>query len=80
MTVYPGPVTFDDPDLVIKAVLKGIEVGTALENQVKSMIGRGKLVQVLRDWCPIFPGFFLYYPSRRNRPAALEALIEILRL
>lgn len=81
MTVYPqGPVTFDDPDLVIKAALNGIGVGTALEAQVKRLISERRLVQVLQEWCPIFPGFFLYYPSRRNRPAALEALINSLRL
>jgi hypothetical protein len=31
---------------------------------------------VLEDWCPPFAGFFLYYPSRRQQPAALSALIE----
>jgi DNA-binding transcriptional LysR family regulator len=35
---------------------------------------------VLEDWCPPFPGFFLYYPSRRQQPAALAALVETLRL
>ena len=44
------------------------------------MIADGKLIQVLRDWCPVFPGYFLYYPSRRNQPAALAALIEALRI
>jgi len=34
----------------------------------------------LKDWCPSFPGYFLYYPSRRNQPAALAALIDALRL
>jgi len=38
------------------------------------------LVRVLEDWCPPFPGFFLYYPSRRQHPAALTALIETLRV
>ena len=41
--------------------------------------GRGALVPVLEDWCPPFPGFFLYYPSQRQLPAALAALIETLR-
>jgi DNA-binding transcriptional LysR family regulator len=40
----------------------------------------GKLLRVLEDWCPAFPGFYLYYPSRRQVPAALAALIETLRL
>ena len=39
----------------------------------------GALVRVLEDWCPPFPGYFLYYPRRRQQPAALSALIETLR-
>lgn len=81
VTVYPkGPATFDDPDLVIRAVLNGMGIGTSLEESVRERIAKGQLVQVLRDWCPVFPGYFLYYPSRRNQPAALAALIETLRL
>jgi DNA-binding transcriptional LysR family regulator len=80
LTVNPqGPVTFDDPDLVIRAVLDGIGIGTAMEESVATMIADGRLVQILRDWCPTFPGYFLYYPSRRNQPAALAALIHTLR-
>jgi DNA-binding transcriptional LysR family regulator len=80
LTVNPqGPAMFDDPDLVIRAVLNGVGIGTALEEPLAEMIGKGRLVQVLRDWCPTFPGYFLYYPSRRNQPAALAALINTLR-
>ena len=39
-----------------------------------------KLMRLLEDWCQPLPGFFLYYPNRRNQPAALTALINILRL
>jgi DNA-binding transcriptional LysR family regulator len=81
LTVNPqGPATFDDPDLVIQTVLKGLGIGTAMEEPLAEMIAKGRLVQVLRDWCPTFPGYFLYYPSRRNQPAALAALIHTLRL
>ncbi len=81
LTVNPqGPVTFDDADLVIRAVLNGVGIGTAVEEPLAEMIANGRLVQVLRDWCPTFPGYFLYYPSRRNHPAALTALINTLRL
>lgn len=81
LTVSPqGPATFDDPDLVIQAVLRGIGIGTAMEETLAPLIAKGRLVQVLRDWCPPFPGYFLYYPSRRNQPAALSALIQTLRL
>src|ERR1700733_3840658 len=81
LTVNPrGPVTFDDPDLVIRAALNGVGVGTAMEDSLAKMIADGRLIQVLKDWCPTFPGYFLYYPSRRNQPAALAALINTLRL
>ncbi|WP_263368840.1 LysR family transcriptional regulator [Edaphobacter bradus] len=81
LTVNPqGPVTFDDPDLVVQAVLNGVGIATTVEQPLSEMIAKGRLVQVLRDWCPTFPGYFLYYPSRRNQPAALAALINTLRL
>ena len=81
LTVSPqGPASFDDPDLVIQAVLDGVGIGTTMEDTIAGLIAEGRLVQVLRDWCPSFPGYFLYYPSRRNQPAALSALINALRL
>jgi DNA-binding transcriptional LysR family regulator len=81
VTVNPqGPVTFDDSELVIQAVLDGIGIGTAIEEPLKELIVKKRLVQVLEDWCPTFPGYFLYYPSRRNQPAALAALIQTLRM
>jgi DNA-binding transcriptional LysR family regulator len=81
LSVSPqGPVSFDDPDLVIQAVLEGVGIGTAMEDSLKGLLAEGRLVQVLKDWCPLFPGYFLYYPSRRNQPAALAALINSLRL
>ena len=81
LTINPqGPVTFDDPDLVVQAVLNGVGIATTVEQPISEIIAKGHLVQVLRDWCPTFPGYFLYYPSRRNQPAALAALINTLRL
>jgi DNA-binding transcriptional LysR family regulator len=61
-------------------VLNGVGIGTALEESLAEMIAKGRLIQVLTEWCPTFPGYFLYYPSRRNQPAALAALINTLRL
>jgi DNA-binding transcriptional LysR family regulator len=81
LTVSPqGPASFDDPDLVIQAVLNGIGIGTSMEATLADLIGKGRLIQVLKDWCPPFPGYFLYYPSRRNQPTALKALINALRV
>lgn len=75
-----GPAVFDDPNLVIQAALNGVGLGIAFEGQVAELIAKRHLIRVLEDWCPTFPGFFLYYPSRRNQPAALAALINTLRL
>ncbi len=81
LTVSPvGPASFDDPDLVIQAVLDGVGLGTSVEYCLEKLVAKGRLIQVLKDWCPSFPGYFLYYPSRRNQPAALTALIEAIRL
>jgi DNA-binding transcriptional LysR family regulator len=81
VTVSPqGPASFDDPDLVIQAALDGVGIGSSMEESLADLIAKGKLIQILKDWCPSFPGYFLYYPSRRNQPAALAALIETLRL
>jgi DNA-binding transcriptional LysR family regulator len=81
LTVNPqGPASFDDPDLVIQAVLEGIGIGTSMEDKLAILLNKKRLVQVLQDWCPSFPGYFLNYPSQRNQPAALAALIDALRI
>jgi hypothetical protein len=45
------------------------------EGYVRDPIKSGALVSVLDDWCPPFPGPFLYYPSRRQPPPALAAFV-----
>ncbi|MCL4782247.1 MAG: LysR family transcriptional regulator [Bryobacterales bacterium] len=75
-----GPVVFDDTNLAIQAALHGVGLGLAFEDAVADLLEKGRLIQVLDDWCQPFPGYFLYYPSRRNQPAALSALIKTLRL
>ena len=75
-----GPLSFDDSELVIQAVLQDMGIGMAMEHFLLPRIRDGKLIQVMKDWCPVFPGYFLYYPSRRNQPGALAALIGALRL
>ena len=39
----------------------------------------GRLVRVLADWCPPFPGYHLYYPSRRQATPAFALLVDALR-
>src|SRR5262249_9535110 len=76
----PGPLIVTDPELTIRGALDGVGLTFALEEHVAGRIAKGELVRVLEDWCPPFDGFFLYYPSRRHQPPALEALVHALRV
>ena len=49
-----------------------------IEEQAAAYLAGGALARVLEDWCELFAGYFLYYPRRRQQPAALSALIEAL--
>jgi DNA-binding transcriptional LysR family regulator len=75
-----GPLIIDDTSLIIQAALAGAGLGLAYEEQVAEHIAKRRLVRVLEDWSPPFPGFFMYYPSRQHQPAALSALVHALRL
>jgi DNA-binding transcriptional LysR family regulator len=75
-----GPLVVDDVELVIRAAVDGVGLAFLSMDRVAHHLAAGALVRVLEDWCPPFPGFFLYYPSRRQLPAALSALIDTLRL
>jgi DNA-binding transcriptional LysR family regulator len=75
-----GPLIVDDAEIHVRAALDGIGVVWTLEHYAAPFISTGTLVRVLEDWCPPFPGYFLYYPSRRQQTPALLALIETLRL
>ncbi len=75
-----GPVIVSDADFMIRAALDGVGLAYALEDYVAEHIARGRLVRVLEDWCPPFDGYFLYYPSRRHQPPALQALVDALRV
>jgi DNA-binding transcriptional LysR family regulator len=75
-----GPLVFTDPEFTLRAALDGLGLAYLFEDHVSGPLGRGELVRVLEDWCPPFDGYFLYYPSRRQQPPALQALIETLRV
>lgn len=74
-----GPLVANDSDLPAAAVRAGAGLGYMMEHEVADEIASGKLIQVLADWCPAFPGFHLYHPSRRQSPPALRALIAALK-
>jgi DNA-binding transcriptional LysR family regulator len=75
-----GPLIVDDVDLVIRAAIDGVGLAFLGEDLAAPHLASGALIRVLQTWCQPFPGFFLYYPSRRQQPAALSALIKVLRL
>lgn len=74
-----GPLTVNDADLAVAAALDGVGLAYVLDPRVLDLVEAGRLVRVLEAWCPPFPGFYLYHPSRRQAPAALRALIGVLR-
>jgi DNA-binding transcriptional LysR family regulator len=55
-------------------------VSSGKTEQAAPHLASGAPVRVLEDWCPPVAGYFLYYPSRRQQPPALSALIDTLRL
>jgi DNA-binding transcriptional LysR family regulator len=62
--------------LQLQAACDGLGLWMTFEGHVRAAIDAGALVSVLDDWCPYFPGPFLYYPSRRQPPPALKAFID----
>jgi DNA-binding transcriptional LysR family regulator len=61
--------------MAMRAACDGVGFWTTFEGYVRNAVESGALVSVLDDWCPPFPGPFLYYPSRRQPPPALAAFV-----
>jgi DNA-binding transcriptional LysR family regulator len=61
--------------LARRAALDGVGFWSTFDGYVGKEVASGELVSVLEDWCPAFPGPFLYYPSRRQLPPALSAFV-----
>ena len=62
------------------SAIDGVGLTFLMEEHAAPYLANGQLLRVLKEWCEPFPGYFLYYPSRRQQPAALAALIDTLRL
>ena len=75
-----GQLVFNTATMSVKAARAGSGLAFVPEDRVLSYIGSGELVRVLVDWCPSFPGFHLYYPSRRQPTPAFTVLANALRL
>lgn len=74
-----GQLVFNNLGLRLSSALDGLGVAYMPEDQVLPYIAEGQLAQVLEDWCPYFPGYHLYYPSRRHSSPALSLLVDVLR-
>jgi DNA-binding transcriptional LysR family regulator len=74
-----GQLTFNSLAMRLSSALDGLGVAYMPEDQVLPYVAEGRLVRVLEDWCPPFPGYHLYYPSRRQQSPALALLVDILR-
>jgi DNA-binding transcriptional LysR family regulator len=67
--------TTNDMALMIKLALAGAGITFGMEESFRPAMDRGELQPILEDYSPTFPGFYLYYPSRRNVAPKLRALI-----
>jgi DNA-binding transcriptional LysR family regulator len=74
-----GRLTLDDSTLIREAALAGFGLANISQWDVVEDVASGRLVQMMQDWSPPFPGLSLYYPGRRHVPAGLRALIELIR-
>lgn len=74
-----GQFTCNDPALAVAAALRGRGLLCLPNDHLDPFLEDGRLVQVLERWCPPFPGYHLYYPSRRQVSPALRLLVDALR-
>lgn len=73
------PLILGDMGLCIDAARGGSGLAFVFEGLVQEDLAAGRLVRVLENWCPYFPGLYLYYPSRRQLPSALKAFVEFVK-
>ncbi len=74
-----GQLTFNSGDQILQAAIDGFGLAYLPEGQVQPFVDRGALAEVLPDWTPSYPGYHLYYPSRRQQTPAFAVLVEALR-
>lgn len=74
-----GQLVFNNMGMRMTAVRAGLGLAYMPEDQVKADVARGRLIQVLEDWCAPFSGYHLYYPSRRQPAPAFSIFVESLR-
>jgi DNA-binding transcriptional LysR family regulator len=74
-----GPITLDEASLTRTSILEGTGIGYIFEQDILSELEAGRVIRVLADWTPPYPGLCLYYPGRRNLSAGVRAFLELAR-
>jgi len=74
-----GQFTSNDVPMIVRAACAGFGIAFLPDQYVLENVAAGRLVRVLEDWCPSFPGYHLYYPSRRQPTPAFALLLDLLR-
>lgn len=74
-----GQTTFNNTFLMLQAALDGMGLAYVPHDLVQTHIEHGRLVPILENWWPVFPGYHLYYANRRQISPALTLVIEALR-
>lgn len=74
-----GPIILDEASVARMAVLEGVGIGFFMEADVRADIEAGRMVPLLQEWTPALAPLCLYFPSRRNPPAAFKAFVDLAR-
>lgn len=74
-----GQLVFNSASLIFDAAARGLGIAFMLEEAARPWLAAGRLARILEDWTPPFPGYFLYYPGRRQLSPALSLVIDALR-
>ncbi|WP_417067779.1 LysR family transcriptional regulator [Niveibacterium terrae] len=74
-----GQMIFNTTPQMLTAAEEGFALAYVPEDLVERQIAEGRLIRVLEDWSPAFPGYHLYYPSRRQQSPAFALVVEALR-
>jgi DNA-binding transcriptional LysR family regulator len=74
-----GQMIFNTTTQMLHAALAGLGLAYLPEGLVQPYLNKGRLKRVLGEWCPAYPGYHLYYPSRRQSSAAFQLLVDTLR-
>ncbi|WEZ86620.1 LysR family transcriptional regulator [Pseudomonas sp. NyZ480] len=74
-----GQLIFNTSPNVVDAALAGLGIAWLPEEEFAPHLEEGRLIRVLEDWCSSFPGYYLYYPSRRQPSPAFTLVVDALR-